>query len=293
MRTGGGGDRGRDHRRPLRGAGRPPRRLRRRAEAGLPGQGPGVPSRRQPGRLRHLRAVQGGQPGLRGAEGSRAPGPLRPLRRRGGLRPRRRRGRPGRPVRWAVWATCSTPSSTAWAVRGRRAGAAGPGPMPGPDAEMVLAPDLPGGGLRGASARSTCRPRCTATPARVRGPGRAPRAVRCPECQGAGELRRVRQSILGQVITAVPCPRCQGTGEFIETPLRRLPGRGAAERVADPDRRHPGRGRRGVDPPAGRPRAGRVPGWAQRRPVRPPRRSSPTPSSSAPASTSTPPSTCR
>ncbi|MHB8330079.1 MAG: DnaJ domain-containing protein, partial [Acidimicrobiales bacterium] len=27
-------------------------------------------------------------------------------------------------------------------------------------------------------------------------------AVRCPDCQGSGELRRVRQSILGQVVTA-------------------------------------------------------------------------------------------
>ena len=48
--------------------------------------------------------------------------------------------------------------------------------------------------------------------------------TRCAEVQGAGELRRVRQSILGQMITAVPCPRCAGTGEFIETPVRRLPG---------------------------------------------------------------------
>ena len=47
-------------------------------------------------------------------------------------------------------------------------------------------------------------------------PGTA--AVRCPECQGAGELRRVRQSILGQVITAVPCNRCQGTGQSIDSP---------------------------------------------------------------------------
>ena len=30
-------------------------------------------------------------------------------------------------------------------------------------------------------------------------------AVRCPDCQGTGELRRVRQSILGQVVTAAPC----------------------------------------------------------------------------------------
>ena len=49
---------------------------------------------------------------------------------------------------------------------------------------------------------------------------------RCPECQGAGELRRVRQSILGQVITAVPCHRCQGTGQSIESPCTDCRGEG-------------------------------------------------------------------
>jgi molecular chaperone DnaJ len=51
-------------------------------------------------------------------------------------------------------------------------------------------------------------------------------AVRCPECQGAGELRRLRQSILGQVITAVPCPRCQGSGQYIEDPCVDCGGEG-------------------------------------------------------------------
>jgi len=43
-------------------------------------------------------------------------------------------------------------------------------------------------------------------------------AVSCPECKGSGELRRVRQSILGQVVTAVPCRRCNGMGEVIASP---------------------------------------------------------------------------
>ena len=84
------------------------------------------------------------------------------------------------------------------------------------------------------SARSTCRrpvhcDTCEGSGAR---PGTT--AVRCPECQGAGELRRVRQSILGQVITAVPCRRCQGTGRVHREPVHRLPGRGPAQRVAAP-----------------------------------------------------------
>jgi molecular chaperone DnaJ len=51
-------------------------------------------------------------------------------------------------------------------------------------------------------------------------------AVRCPECQGSGELRRVRQSILGQVVTAVPCGRCQGLGETIPSPCPDCRGEG-------------------------------------------------------------------
>ena len=43
-------------------------------------------------------------------------------------------------------------------------------------------------------------------------------AIRCTECQGSGELHRVRQSILGQVVTATPCGRCNGSGEVITSP---------------------------------------------------------------------------
>ncbi|MGH9028589.1 MAG: DnaJ C-terminal domain-containing protein, partial [Acidimicrobiales bacterium] len=43
-------------------------------------------------------------------------------------------------------------------------------------------------------------------------------AIRCPDCDGSGEVRRMRQSILGQVVTAAPCRRCQGTGEVIPSP---------------------------------------------------------------------------
>jgi molecular chaperone DnaJ len=56
-------------------------------------------------------------------------------------------------------------------------------------------------------------------------------AMRCPECQGAGELHRVRQSILGQVVTAVPCRQCGGRGEVISSPCPDCRGDG---RVAEP-----------------------------------------------------------
>lgn len=48
----------------------------------------------------------------------------------------------------------------------------------------------------------------------------------CPACQGNGEIRRVRQSILGQVVTAVPCGRCHGSGESIPSPCPDCSGEG-------------------------------------------------------------------
>ncbi len=46
------------------------------------------------------------------------------------------------------------------------------------------------------------------------------------DCQGTGELRRVRQSLLGQVVTSVACARCSGTGEMIPTPCPDCRGEG-------------------------------------------------------------------
>ena len=41
--------------------------------------------------------------------------------------------------------------------------------------------------------------------------------MRCDECGGSGQIRRVRQSVLGQMVTSSACGRCSGTGERIET----------------------------------------------------------------------------
>ncbi len=99
------------------------------------------------------------------------------------------------------------------------------GPTPGPDAEMVLRLEFREavfGAQREVEVQTPVQ--CDTCDGSGAQPGTS--AVRCPECQGAGELRRVRQSILGQVITAVPCPRCQGTGEFIQTPCADCRGEG-------------------------------------------------------------------
>lgn len=66
----------------------------------------------------------------------------------------------------------------------------------------------------------TC-PTCEGSGAR---PGTS--AATCSTCNGVGEVRRVRQSILGQMVTAGPCPNCGGTGQYIPSPCHDCSGQG-------------------------------------------------------------------
>lgn len=55
-------------------------------------------------------------------------------------------------------------------------------------------------------------------------PGTTP--VRCSQCNGSGEVRRVQQSILGSFVNVSTCPTCQGSGEVISTPCQHCRGSG-------------------------------------------------------------------
>jgi molecular chaperone DnaJ len=59
-------------------------------------------------------------------------------------------------------------------------------------------------------------------------PGTQP--TTCPRCQGTGELRNVRQTMLGQMINVSVCDRCRGTGKIVETPCHTCHGDGRVER---------------------------------------------------------------
>ncbi len=50
------------------------------------------------------------------------------------------------------------------------------------------------------------------------GAGGGTQPVTCSECNGAGQVRRVRQSVLGQMVTSGPCQKCGGTGRVIVSP---------------------------------------------------------------------------
>jgi len=91
------------------------------------------------------------------------------------------------------------------------------GPAAGADAEVSLALEFAEAAF-GVRKELTVRlpvgcATCSGTGAR---PGTTP--VTCPDCQGTGEIRRIRQSLLGQVVTSVACSRCQGRGETIPSP---------------------------------------------------------------------------
>ncbi len=69
-------------------------------------------------------------------------------------------------------------------------------------------------------------PSCNGTGAE---PGTSP--VRCKTCNGAGEVRQVRQTILGSMVQVTTCPTCNGQGETIETPCHTCQGRGQVRRT--------------------------------------------------------------
>ncbi len=52
----------------------------------------------------------------------------------------------------------------------------------------------------------------------------------CPDCRGTGQVQRVRQSFLGQMVTSSPCGRCHGLGEVIASPCPDCRGEGRRTR---------------------------------------------------------------
>ena len=56
------------------------------------------------------------------------------------------------------------------------------------------------------------------------------KATTCPQCDGRGEVRSVRQTMLGQMINVTACPRCKGEGRIIEEPCETCHGDGRTER---------------------------------------------------------------
>lgn len=111
-------------------------------------------------------------------------------------------------------------------VFGGGGGGRGPsGPPRGPDLEVVA--DLPFAeaifGTRHAVDVRTAVPcdTCEAT-----GAAAGTQPITCLECAGTGQVQRVRQSFLGQMVTNSVCPRCGGHGRMISDPCPDCAGDG-------------------------------------------------------------------
>ena len=61
-------------------------------------------------------------------------------------------------------------------------------------------------------------------------PGTSP--VRCPTCNGTGQVRSQQNTILGSFMSTKPCPACGGTGKYIKEPCTGCRGKGRVRKTA-------------------------------------------------------------
>ena len=104
------------------------------------------------------------------------------------------------------------------------------GPRPGEDLETTILVDFEEA-VFGSEEEITVRTAvaCTSWEATGRTPGTS--AEQCGGCRGSGQVRQVRQSVLGQMVTAAPCPTCSGRGEVFPDPC--VDCRGEGRRVEE------------------------------------------------------------
>jgi molecular chaperone DnaJ len=106
----------------------------------------------------------------------------------------------------------------------RRGGA----PGRGPDAEALVQLTLEQAAF---GTTHTIEVRLPVACSRCEGSGCEPgtQPTRCDVCGGSGEVRQVRRSILGQIVTAAPCGVCAGTGRRILSQCRDCRGDGRVQ----------------------------------------------------------------
>jgi molecular chaperone DnaJ len=104
------------------------------------------------------------------------------------------------------------------------------GPPRAPDAEAVIELDLVAAAFGATEALELLLPsecdRCEGSGCE---PGTHP--SRCETCGGTGEVRQVRRSMLGQLVTAAPCATCSGTGQRIPSPCTTCAGDGRVRKT--------------------------------------------------------------
>jgi molecular chaperone DnaJ len=99
------------------------------------------------------------------------------------------------------------------------------GPQPGPDLETSVTIDFEAA-VFGTTEPVTVRTAVPCETCEASGAAPGSHAETCQQCGGAGQVRQVRQSILGQMVTAAPCPACRGAGEVMPNPCTECQGEG-------------------------------------------------------------------
>jgi molecular chaperone DnaJ len=99
------------------------------------------------------------------------------------------------------------------------------GPTRGSDLEVAVDIEFEQA-VFGTQAPVTVRTAVACETCEATGAARGTHPQTCAECGGSGQVRRVRQSILGQMVTAAPCTRCGGYGQVITSPCPDCRGEG-------------------------------------------------------------------
>lgn len=104
-------------------------------------------------------------------------------------------------------------------------GRADRGPSRGSDLEVVIDVDFKDAVL-GSAQPVEIRAQVPCETCEASGAVANSNVIRCQTCDGVGQVRQVRRSILGQMVSTAPCPACQGAGEVIESPCPDCGGEG-------------------------------------------------------------------
>lgn len=99
------------------------------------------------------------------------------------------------------------------------------GPQRGADLEVVAQLSLEDV-VRGVAKDVTVRTAVSCDTCEATGAAPGSQVVRCEQCGGSGQVRQVRQSILGQMVTTTACARCAGEGVTIASPCQDCSGEG-------------------------------------------------------------------
>jgi len=105
-------------------------------------------------------------------------------------------------------------------------GRSGPsGPLRGQDLEVVLEVSFVDA-VFGSQQEVSVRTAVVCEDCGGSGAARGTSPTTCPDCRGTGQVRRVRQSMFGQMVTTSACQRCGGVGEMIASPCASCRGEG-------------------------------------------------------------------